>query len=346
MTVPSSATVRFGWLNFQSGGKTSTPDGYDFSRLRRLIAPLREPRPGPHATTSVSVFAICEAKEWGQNNNRGLLSAGRVLSDALGRPYVGKLCAFDRGPIGPALFYDPTRVEPEQWPDGNGYPTYIDQADVVSFRTVGTGHRFVVIVRHWSPWSPEQRKDQARLLGRYGDGYPHPVYLLGDLNTTASGPRWPRRDWTKATYRERDAKAIRLPDGTPHGRWVDATDAVDHLIGWWNNDPAQDGRTDGCGFWAVPELAHATGTPLEEAFQPTVNRGIDAGGGQIIDHCLTNQPYLYLPGSYRVHVPQRQHDGRWDSDHRLGEAAFDLTADPGAFAYSDPELARQYRLAA
>jgi hypothetical protein len=165
------------------------------------------------------------------------------------------------------------------------------------------------------------------------------VFILGDLNCCPSGPWWPRRDWTKAPYRDRDAKALRLPDGT----WVDATDPIDHLIGWWNDGSGE--RVDGCGFWAIPEIAYATGTPVEEAFQATVNRGIDAGGGQIIDHCLLNRPDLYVPGTYRIDIPPHRHDGRWDSDHRLGEATFDLAAEPGSTRYLDIELARRYRLA-
>jgi hypothetical protein len=272
-----------------------------------------------------------------------LLTAAGILSETLGRAYVGKLSSFDRGPIGPALFFDPTLMQPVEWHDDNGYPDYLDKSDVARFRVVGTDHHVVIIVRHWPPLSPQQRKEEARLLGRYGDGFPDPVYILGDLNESASGPWWPHRDWTKAHYRERDAKAVRLPDGT----WVDTTDAIDHLIGWWNDDDPQDQRRDdGCGFWAIPEVAHATGTPAAEAFRATVNRGADAGGGQLIDHCLTNRPHLYVRGSYRIHIPPQRHDGRWDSDHRLGEATFDLAAEPSSVTYVDAELAHSYRLTA
>lgn len=344
MTGPYGGVRRFAWLNFEGGGRTPAGE-FDFTRLQRLVAPLnhQQSRPAgtvPVAVVPVAVLVVCEAKEWGAKGNDGLFSAARVLSDTLGREYVGKLCSFDRGPIAPALFFDPTLVHPVEWHDDNGYPDYVDKSHVARFRAVGADRHFLVIPRHWPPLSPQQRKEQARLLGRYGHGFPDPVFILGDLNETASGPRWPRRDWTKAPYRARDAKAVRLPDGS----WVDATDAIDHLIGRWNEGPHDQGRVDGCGFWAIPEVAYATGTPIQEAFRPSVNRDIEAGGGQLIDHCLVNRPHHYVPGSYHVHIPQR-YDGRWDSDHRLGEATFDLSTEPGSTANLDSELARSYRLA-
>ena len=341
MTALTGSTRRYAWLNFENGGRTPTGE-FDFTRLQRLVAPLNTGQPPPGAAEPVAVLAICEAKEWGAKGNHGLLTAAQALSESLNRTYVGKLCSFDRGPIGPALFFDPTLVRPVEWHDDNGYPDYIDKSDFTRFQIVGTDHHFVVIVRHLSPLSPQQRKEQTRLLGRYGDGFPDPVLILGDLNCTPSGPRWPRRDWTQAPYRARDAKAVRLPDGT----WVDATDAIDHLIGRWDEDPHRPGRVDGCGFWATPEIAHATGTPIEEAFRATVNHGVDPGGGQLIDHCLVNRPHLYVPGSYRIHIPPKRDDGRWDSDHRLGEATFDLATKPSPTTYADAELARSYRLLA
>jgi hypothetical protein len=340
MTTLAGGVRRFAWLNFMDGGRTKTGE-FDFARLHRLVAPLNDRQPGPGAAVPAAVVAVCEAKEWGAKGNDGLFTAAQVLSETLGRAYVGKLCSFDRGPIGPALFFDPTLVRPVEWHDDNGYPDYVDKSDLARFQAVGTDRHFVVIVRHLAPLSPQQRKEEVRLLGRYGDGFPAPVTILGDLNSCPSGPWWPRRDWTKASYRDRDAKAVRLPDGT----WVDATDAIDHLIGWWNEGPHDQGRVDGCGFWAIPEIAYATGTPIEEAFRATVNRGIDAGGGQLIDHCLVNRPHLYVPGTYRIHIPPHRDDGRWDSDHRLGEATFDLSAEPGSTAYLDADLARSYRLA-
>jgi endonuclease/exonuclease/phosphatase family metal-dependent hydrolase len=341
----ASATHRLAWLNFQSGGsRTPGKLDFDFSRLHRLAAPLTDPRRSPAATVPVSVFALCEAKGYGANANDGLFAAEEVLSTTLGRTYASRMLPFDRGPIGPALFYDPTLVRPDSWHDrSSGYPDYDDKVGVVRFRTVDTDDCFVIIVRHWNPRSPQIRLEEARLLGCYGDDFPDPAFIMGDLNATSNAKHWPRRNWTQAPYIARDAKALRGPDGT----WEDATEAIDHLIGrWeWDEDRRHGRRTDGCGFWALPEVAHATGTPIPEAFIPTVNRGIDAGGGQIIDHCLTNQPHRYLPGSYRIHVPETQHDGRWDSDHRLGEATFNLTAHPSPLEFPNIDLAHRYRLA-
>jgi hypothetical protein len=59
----------------------------------------------------------------------------------------------------------------------------------------------------------------------------------------------------------------------------------------------------------------------------TVNTGVDAGGGLLIDWLLVNDkmwPYVD-PSSYRVHLPDRAAT----SDHRLVTAALDFTGVSG-----------------
>ncbi|BCL14647.1 hypothetical protein [Micromonospora sagamiensis] len=135
-----------------------------------------------------------------------------------------------------------------------------------------------------------------------------PVIVGGDLNSTASGPHLPQRDWAAAGYRARAQKARQHPDGT----WTADTDAVDHLIGRWNPDTHR--RDDGCGFHAVAELAWAANP--HTALLPTVNDGINAGGSLLIDWLLANTAMRTHvdPGSYRVHVPAQR---PYPSDHRL-----------------------------
>jgi hypothetical protein len=62
--------------------------------------------------------------------------------------------------------------------------------------------------------------------------------------------------------------------------------------------------------------------------EPTVNTGVDAGGGLLIDWLLVNdamRPYVE-PGSYRVHVPHEVAG----SDHRAVTAAVNFTGSGNA----------------
>ncbi len=135
-------------------------------------------------------------------------------------------------------------------------------------------------------------------------------------NATASGPHLPHCDWGQMDYGRRTHKGMRLDDG----RWGPDTSAVDHLIGSWNADLRR--RVDGCGFHAAVELAWAADPSM--SIVPTVNEGIDAGGGLHIDWLLANdkmRPHL-VPDSYRVHLPRAGQP--YPSDHRLVTVSLDL----------------------
>lgn len=152
------------------------------------------------------------------------------------------------------------------------------------------------------------------MLDRYGD-HELPVIGGGDLNSTASGPHLPQRDWMAAEYPARSHKGVEV-----NGVWGPDTAAVDHLIGRW--DPATERRVDGCGFHAAAEVAWEEDPG--KLILPTVNEGIDAGGGLLIDWLLVNRrmlPYL-IPESYRVHTPKAGFP--LPSDHRLVTATVDL----------------------
>jgi hypothetical protein len=136
-----------------------------------------------------------------------------------------------------------------------------------------------------------------------------------DTNSTASGDHLPQRDWLEANYRARSHKAT-VDDGV----WVPDTAAVDHLIGRWDKNEQR--RVDGCGLHAVAELAWRANPGV--ALLSTVNDGVDAGGGLLIDWLLANDAMRrhVILDSYRVHVPR---NGRpFPSNHRLVTAAIDL----------------------
>lgn len=298
-------------FNYEAGG-LSNAGGYEFERLQYAFADVTE---------VPSLILLCEAKEYRTNANIGLHGAAEALSDELGVAYVGLLGTSRRGPMPPAIFYNPLTLILRSWwgPDDPG--AYDDKINVARFAIRdsgpirGTRSEFLAWVDHWHPSSGIIRRQEAARLGRYG-GERLPVIGGGDLNGTASGPHLPQRDWTAANYLARSGKGRQFPDG----RWVADTAAVDHLIGSW--DPQQQRRVDGCGFHAVAELAWHT-----DAAAPllaTVNDKPAEGGGLLIDWLLVNdvmRPHVVAP-SYRVHVPPAGRPA--PSDHRLVTATITL----------------------
>ncbi|MBF9132726.1 hypothetical protein I0C86_27775 [Plantactinospora sp. S1510] len=292
-------------FNFEGGGLQ--PDGtFALDKLCRAFE---------HVHRVPALVALCEAKEWGRDGNRGLLSATAALGRQLDRPYVGHLGWRERGPIEPALLYDPTVLDLTSWYNDNGYPTHDDKRGLAEFRVRATGVQFGVLVEHWDPRSGASRLRQAERIDRYGR-HRLPVLVMGDLNSTASGPSYPRRDWDLAGYRARHQKARRREDGI----WVDQTEAVDHLIGAWSEEHGE--RVDGCGFHAASDLAWLTGTPNHQAYRPTTNREDAAGGNQIIDFILTTDPDSLVPMTYQVHPPSGLDRADGWSDHNLIEGSF------------------------
>ncbi|MFV2008253.1 MULTISPECIES: hypothetical protein [unclassified Micromonospora] len=102
------------------------------------------------------------------------------------------------------------------------------------------------------------------------------------------------------------------------------TRAVDHLIGDWDATTRQ--RTNGCGLHSVAEMAWRADPT--QPIAPTVNPGIDPGGGLLIDWLLANDamtPHV-LPGTYRVHLPDPGQPP--PSDHRLVTCSLTLDTPP------------------
>ncbi|WP_416901284.1 hypothetical protein [Micromonospora echinospora] len=292
-------------FNFENGGL------HDGRRNLHLLVDAFHDVDAPPA-----VIMLCEAKQWHENAHRPLHQAAELLSDRFGTPYVGVLGHDTRGPIPPAILYDPTVLALRCWHDPAEQHVFADKRNIAIFAIRDTGDHdtravFAAAVAHWDAHCGTRRRQQAALLDRYGTT-DMPVIVGGDLNSTASGAHLPQRDWAAAGYRARARKARRHPDGT----WAADTDAVDHLIGRWNPDTHR--RVDGCGFHAIAEIARMANphTPL----LPTVNDGINAGGSLLIDWLLANtamRPHVD-PDSYRVHVPAQR---PYPSDHRLVTAA-------------------------
>ncbi|MFV2019377.1 hypothetical protein [Micromonospora sp. LOL_023] len=292
-------------FNYHNGGRT--PDGrYDFTPLQQAFADV---------TAAPALILFCEASRYRDNAGAAKYAAAEALSDQLGVPYVAELGSMRRGPMPPAIFYNPDLLILRRWwnPDDPG--VFDDQRNVARFALRDSArardHRreFLAFVHHFEPLSGDARLEQARRVSRYGDSEPLPVIGGGDLNGTASGDHLPQRDWMAATPHQRTHKGTLGPDGA----WGPDTRAVDHLIGDWDTTTGQ--RTNGCGLHAVAEMAWRADPT--QPIAPTVNPGNDPGGGLLIDWLLANDamtPHV-LPDTYRVHLPDPGQPP--PSDHRL-----------------------------
>jgi hypothetical protein len=292
------------------------PSGqHDFQRLQRATADLEEPP---------ALWLLNEAKQWRADANVGLHGAAKALADVLHTPYVGVLGINSRGPIPPAIIYDPTRLVLRSWWNPDDPYTYEDKLNVARFAvrdsapTTEDRAEFLAWVDHWHPTSPATRRQEAERRARYGQRTAIPVIGGADMNESASGPHLPQRDWTAADYERRSAEAHRHRDGTG---WIAATEAVDHLIGRWDSD--RQSRVDGCGYPAVAETAWHAGR--DNALLPTLPDKPGEGGPIIKDWLVVNPamaPHID-PHSYQVHIPDGKPE-EWPSDHWLVTAAFDL----------------------
>lgn len=299
-------------FNYEHGGRTG-PGRYTLQPLCQVMAELPE---------APAIIVLCEAKEYGYWGNMALLAAAHALSDRLGRNYDTRLGWIDRGDHGPAIFYDSQVLSLLYW--GDNHPTVSDaRRNLARLRLRRRGTiELQTVIRHYTFRSGATRRQEAELDDVYGED-PIPTLLAGDLNGTASGLHLPQRRWEEEpSYRLRSRKGKRLESG----RWVADTDALDHLIGRWEGSLHEGRRLDGSGFHAVAELAYRTGTPAGAAFRATVNEGVNAGGGLLIDWLLANNALAgaYVPGSYMVHVPEGEAREDFPSDHRAVFAAFEL----------------------
>ncbi|MEV6849220.1 hypothetical protein [Actinoplanes sp. NPDC051411] len=278
------------------GGAMLAPGRYGFDRLERIAAQLRTPP---------AYFGLCEAKQYDDYGYAGLLDAAAVLSNAYGRPYVGTLSWSDRGPIAPAFFLDTTVLRLARWSDGHSRPDFPDARGLAEIEVRNTRDRFTVLLEHLHPSSPELRLERARLLDRYGSSYHQNTVILGDLNCSPPGDRYPARNWERASPRLRSHKAVQVNDV-----WIPASAPIAHL--------------QQMGFHAIPDLAYATGTPAENAYAPTVVD--DDGRGETIDLILINNRDMYVPGSYHVYPATTGPAGVPDSDHHLVTCSLNAAA--------------------
>lgn len=306
--------ISFGLFNYENGGRKSN-GSHDFARLKEAFSGKGIEPP--------SIILINEAKGWQRDGNAMLHTAVNALSEQLKRPYAGEIGYGIRGDATtPALIYDPRVVRLDFW--GNDSALNKDKRNFGKMHTVGRkAARFCVSIQHWQPGDGSLRTAEAHQTKSIVSG--PPTLLGGDLNNSASGPHVDM-DWTKAPRNLRASKATLLPDGS----YAADTTAMDLMLGDW--DYEKDRRTNrvqalarqAIGWNALAEIAYHNGTPAEEAFKPTVNRGPETGGGLLIDWLLVNDEWKegLVANTYKVHEPANRSSP--PSDHRLVTARMEL----------------------
>jgi hypothetical protein len=304
-------------FNLEAGGWT---DGhFDFEPLKAELAE------GPRTPALVK---ICEGKYWAERGGKGLLLAAKPISDQFGVPYIGLLGYLERGPIPPAIFYNPlvlTHVPP--WHGHGSHHEFQDQRNIAHFHVNGVpgpnGDDLEIIagVDHWEPLHGPTRELAARRWGRHGRNAKLPVVLSADANCTPSGPHFPQRDWDYAA--ERDWTNASHKGYQQDGTWAPDTAPMDYLIGRWHDGR----RVGGAGLALLAERAWQAHVGQPAALRPgllssdgrilaTVNDKVDAGGGLHIDAVLANDLMMphFDPASLHIHVPP---PGVRRSDHRM-----------------------------
>jgi hypothetical protein len=299
--------LEVGLFNYESGGFDKTSRRHEFGKLGAAFA---------HLTSAPDVIVQCEGRSYANLGGEGLHGAAAALSATLGVRYVGLLGHLDRGPIAPAVFYNPHTLTVQSWVGHGTQDVFDDWRNVGWFTVNTTGGRLGVIAQHWDSTCGDRRLFEAKQVGRFG-AHPDPVLLCGDLNTSASGPHLPQRDWPEVDPKVRHHEGIDIGEDV-----IADTRALDYLIGTYDDISGE--RHDDMGYRAVCERAHATGTPAELAYAPTVNR--DGHNGAIIKDWILANTLLaarYVPGTYHVHPPADDPEQR-SSDHNLVTASFDL----------------------
>jgi endonuclease/exonuclease/phosphatase family metal-dependent hydrolase len=285
-----------------------------------------DPGPGADAIASDPTYCdlvvMCEGRNYALYGQERLNAMSNELARRTGRPIAERLGVLDRdSELGPVLFYDASVVRVDR-SFGYGVPMVSqNRANVFEMHVAATGTPFVVVAQHWDYQSGRRRLAEAERVSRVA-GFTDPVFVMGDLNSTASGRHETSRDFRRVPASHRFHKGR-----WPAGRWgrVRAdTDALDYLLGRWSCWRRR--RVGGVGMYDLAELAAFNyGEP--HALTPTTNTPPERGGPVRIDRVLTNEAgrERLVPGSFRVEIP---HAGREPSDHRVVRFAIDLPGLP------------------
>lgn len=308
--------VRIACLNYEDGGLRNGV--YDFEPLAAAFEPLRSSPP--------DVIAICEGKEWGHNGGAGMRGACAALDRVFGIPYFGEPGWHWRGAYGPAVLWNPTTMTMDRWTGADHESNPVHDRNIARMRIRNEPEkRLNVLLRHYSFDSETERIMEAERDTSYARD-DVPTLLTGDLNSTASGPLVPQRDWSRVPPWKLSHKSRR----DSQGQSVNDTSALDILIGRYVGQSGNGGRRiqreHGAGFIAVPELAYTAGASAEEAFRGTDIPRDSETVSMLIDWLLANRPLAdrFVSGSYHVFPPPQDNPCGWWTNHCLLAAEFDL----------------------
>ena len=172
------ARIPVALFNYQDGGRQ--PDGgYTFRPLQRAFSSLEVPP---------ALILFCEAKNYRDRAGEAKYAAAEALSDQLGVPYSVELGSMSRGPLPPAIFYNPDVLILRRWWNQDDPGVYDDQRNVARFAVRSSGAtaarriEFLAFVHHFEPLSGDARLEEARRVSRYGSAQSLPVIGGGDLN--------------------------------------------------------------------------------------------------------------------------------------------------------------------
>lgn len=172
--------------------------------------------------------------------------AANLLSREWGVEYEIAVGDLDRSYHPPALMWNASRLRLDEWSDARTDAHLWSRNTAVFTSREDPLARVRVVGAHWDYSSPTRRRMEAEALGAQC-APPLPTLVGGDLNGTASGLHLPQRDFSLEPPHKRGMKGKMLPDGS----YVAATEAVDHLIGVWNERFGQ--RVGGAGLYALAE---------------------------------------------------------------------------------------------
>jgi len=278
-------------------------DGLDSGEKLHLLSSIMEPCRGIRP----AIIAVNEAR-WRMPRGRPEREAAALLSQLCDARYEISVGQIERSDHPPALLWDTQRLDLVEYSTASTDRS-LWKRNTWTLAVLDSPNDAVrVIVPHWDYASGTRRLMEAETLASHVGGS-LPVVVAGDLNSTASGPHLPHRDYTRVPVHKRRQKGRLTAVG-----WVDDTRALDTLIGPWDTTTNTRHHQDGAGLYAL----------AEHDWQQRNRQGVLASTTHIeqsllIDWILATRDVGLVPGTYRVW----EGDPAW-TDHKLITATITL----------------------